>query len=214
MCFRLLNSTQKMKKSKNYFKRKKPIFQLVYEMMKLWSMICNFHGYMWRWPTTVRAKTKTARQKQIPTAKPKPFCFCCEVFGFALRYCFFFLPWGFWFCRDSCGPPYLSWIYGLRKQFKHIFLFPVYMRGEGRRGKEDRLLSRICSLSSAPSFIVFSFNLLLYQTRMENTPKKRLLRRVAVCTRTFTDLHKFSCLVTSLPLGSLYSRGQYKQKLT
>ena len=36
--------------------------------------------------------------KQIPTAKPKLFCFCCEVFGFAVR--FLVLPWGFWFCRD------------------------------------------------------------------------------------------------------------------
>ena len=31
------------------------------------------------------------------------FCFCCEVFGFALRS--WVLSWGFWFCRDSCGPP-------------------------------------------------------------------------------------------------------------
>ena len=31
-------------------------------------------------------------------------CFCHEVFGFAVM--FLFLPWGFWFCRDSCEPPY------------------------------------------------------------------------------------------------------------
>ena len=177
MCFRLLNSTKNMKKSQNYLKRQKAIIRLVYEMMKLWSMSFNFHGHMCvRWPTTVRAKPKTARQKQISTAKPKPFCFCCEVFGFAVSFLvsiavkyfvfavrFLVLPWQLW-------APYLSWIYGLREQFKHIFLFPVYMRGEGRRGKEDRLLTRICSLSSAPSSIVFSFNLLLYETRMENTP--------------------------------------------
>ena len=24
--------------------------------------------------------------REIPTAKPKLFCFCCEVFGFAMRY--------------------------------------------------------------------------------------------------------------------------------
>ena len=30
------------------------------------------------------------------------FCFCREVFGFAVRY---FVRWGFWFCRHSCGPP-------------------------------------------------------------------------------------------------------------
>ena len=178
MCFRLLNSTKNLKKSKNYLKRQKAIIRLVYEMMKLWSMSFNFHGYIsvLRWPTTVRAKPKTARQKQMPMAKPKPFCFCCEVFGFAVWFLvsvavkyfvfavrFLVLPW-------QLGAPYSSWIYGLREQFKHIFLFPVYMRGEGRRGKEDRLLTRICSLSSAPSSIVFSFNLLLYETRMENTP--------------------------------------------
>ena len=31
------------------------------------------------------------------------FFFCREVFGFAVM--FLFLPRGFWFCRDSCGPP-------------------------------------------------------------------------------------------------------------
>ena len=59
-----------------------------------------------------RQKPNTSWQKQIPTAKPKLFCFCCEVligfchevFGFAVM--FLFLPWGFWFCRDSCEPPY------------------------------------------------------------------------------------------------------------
>ena len=39
-----------------------------------------------RWPTTVTTKTKTSRQKQMHTAKPKLFCFCCEVFGFAVRF--------------------------------------------------------------------------------------------------------------------------------
>ena len=49
------------------------------------------------------------------------FCrFCLEGFGFVVRYfvlavrfsvlswVILFLPWGFWFCRDSCGPPYFS----------------------------------------------------------------------------------------------------------
>ena len=37
---------------------------------------------------TVETKipTYTSRQKQIPTAKPKLFYFCCEVFGFAVRF--------------------------------------------------------------------------------------------------------------------------------
>ena len=79
------------------------------------------------------AKPKTSRQNQILHSKTKIallcFCrevfgFCCEVFGFAVRFGFvvryfvfalrflvlpwgiLFLPWGFWFCRDSCRPPY------------------------------------------------------------------------------------------------------------
>ena len=54
---------------------------------------------------------------------PWGLCFCRKVFGYAVRYFVFavgflvlpwgilFLPWGFWFCRDSSGPPYLlpSW---------------------------------------------------------------------------------------------------------
>ena len=62
-------------------------------------------------PNTSQQKPNTSRQKQIPTAKPKLFCFCGEVFGFAVRFLvlpwgILFLPWGFWFCRDSCGSPY------------------------------------------------------------------------------------------------------------
>ena len=75
-------------------------------------------------------------KNQIPRGKTKAILlllwsiwFCREVFcsvleelrslfGFAVRYFVFalrflvlpwgilFLPWGFWFCRDSCGPPY------------------------------------------------------------------------------------------------------------
>ena len=37
-------------------------------------------------PNTSQQKPNTSRQKQIPTAKPKLFCFCCEVFGFAVRF--------------------------------------------------------------------------------------------------------------------------------
>ena len=63
-------------------------------------------------------------------------CFCREVFGFAVRYFVFavrflflpwgilFLPWGFWFCGDSCGPPYktlsLSLVFILQFQTKHL----------------------------------------------------------------------------------------------
>ena len=38
-------------------------------------------------PNTSQQKPNTSRQNQIPTAKPKLFCFCREVFGFAVR-CF------------------------------------------------------------------------------------------------------------------------------
>ena len=56
-------------------------------------------------PNTSQQKPNTPRQKQIPTARPKLFCFCCEVFGFAVRFLvlpwgILFLPWGFWFCRE------------------------------------------------------------------------------------------------------------------
>ena len=52
-----------------------------------------------------RAKTKYLTAKANTQAKPKLFCFCCEVFGFAVRFLvlpwgILFLPWGFWFCRD------------------------------------------------------------------------------------------------------------------
>ena len=53
-------------------------------------------------PNTSQQKPNISRQKQIPTAKPKLFCFCCEVFGqlfgFAVKY--LVLPWGFWFCHE------------------------------------------------------------------------------------------------------------------
>ena len=87
---------------------------------------------------TSRQKQNTSQQNQIlhsrnqishgkskySRQKPKLFWFCCEVFGFAVRFLvlqwgilfsarflvlpwgILFLPWGFWFCRDSCGPPY------------------------------------------------------------------------------------------------------------
>ena len=68
-------------------------------------------------PNTSQQKPNTSPQKQIPTSKPKLFCFCCEVFGFAVRFLvlpwgILFLPWGFWFsvllwrfwfCRDVFG---------------------------------------------------------------------------------------------------------------
>ena len=83
------------------------------------------------------AKPNTSQQKQNSFGFAVGICFCrevfgfcCEVFGFAVRslvlpwrlgFCLFVfsvrfsgLPWGilllprgFWFCRDSCGPPYI-----------------------------------------------------------------------------------------------------------
>ena len=40
--------------------------------------------YLTAKPNTSQQKPNTSRQKQIPTAKPKQLCFCCEVFGFAV----------------------------------------------------------------------------------------------------------------------------------
>ena len=37
-------------------------------------------------PNTSQQKPNTSRQNQTPTANPKLFCFCCEVFGFAMRF--------------------------------------------------------------------------------------------------------------------------------
>ena len=51
-------------------------------------------------------------------------CFCLEVFVFAVRYFVLILPWGFWFCRDSYGPPYktisLSLVFNLHFQTKYL----------------------------------------------------------------------------------------------
>ena len=54
-------------------------------------------------PTALTAKPNASRQKQIPTAKPKLFCFCCEVFGFAVT--FKFCHEIFCFCREVFGFP-------------------------------------------------------------------------------------------------------------
>ena len=45
---------------------------------------------------TTQQKPNSSWQKQIPTAKPKLFCFCCEVFGFAVRFLV-------WFCLEVFG---------------------------------------------------------------------------------------------------------------
>ena len=88
--------------------------------------------YLTAKPKTSRQKQNTSRQNQKPHGKTKYFtaktkyryltakanthgktklfCFCCEVFCFCREvFCFalmfLFLPWSFWFCRDSYGPP-------------------------------------------------------------------------------------------------------------
>ena len=53
-------------------------------------------GQLYGSPTALTAKPNTSRQKQISTAKPKLFCFCCEVFGFAVRFLV-------WFCLEVFG---------------------------------------------------------------------------------------------------------------
>ena len=76
-------------------------------------------------PNTSQQKPNTSRQKQIPTAKPKLFCFWCEVFGFAVRFLvllwgILFLPWGFWFFREVfCFLPWGFWF------CRDVFVFAV-----------------------------------------------------------------------------------------
>ena len=65
------------------------------------------------------AKPNTSQRKQNSFGFAMGICFCrevfglcCEVFGFAMRFLvllwgILFLLWGFWFCHDSCGPPYV-----------------------------------------------------------------------------------------------------------
>ena len=61
------------------------------------------------------AKPNTSQQKQ------NSFGFCCEVVGFAVRS--LVLPWGFRFCRDSCGPPYLcNSAWSIRHKIKETLL--------------------------------------------------------------------------------------------
>ena len=71
------------------------------------------------------AKPNTSQQKQNSFGFAvgiwfyrEVFGFCCEVFGFAVRS--LVLPWGFWFCRESCGPPWKPIIGGNTRS-----LFPL-----------------------------------------------------------------------------------------
>ena len=114
MCFRLLNSTKKMKKSKNYFKRQKAIIRLVYEMMKLWSMIFNFHGYMCTVPYNCQSKTKNRSAKTNTHGKTKAILlllwsiwFCREVFGQCCREIFCFCREVFGFAVTVVGPIFI-----------------------------------------------------------------------------------------------------------
>ena len=46
----------------------------------------------------LKAKPKSSRQKQNTSRQNRDVMFL-------------FLPWGFWFCRDSCGPPWYGQMY-------------------------------------------------------------------------------------------------------
>ena len=79
-------------------------------------------------PNTSQQKPNSSRQKQIPTAKPKLLCFCCEVFGFAVRFLvlpwgILFSPWGFWFC---CEVLFLPWCFCFCRE---VFGFAVTVVG-------------------------------------------------------------------------------------
>ena len=88
------------------------------------------------------------------------------------------------------------------------------MRGEGRRGKEDRLLNRLSPLFLLPLLYSFLVKSLALRNVNGKHTKKTPATQGSRLHDTFTDLHKFPCLVTNLLLGSLSSRGQYKQKRT
>ena len=87
----------------------------------------------------ITAKPKTSRQNQILHSKSKIALVLPWVFAFSVRFSvlpwgILFLPWGFWFCRDSCGPPYwppssfywnefdLSWF--MRQEKRCLFALP------------------------------------------------------------------------------------------
>ena len=56
-------------------------------------------------PKTSRQKQNTSRQNQILHSKIAlvlPWGILFLPWGILV------LPWGFWFCRDSCGPPYVG----------------------------------------------------------------------------------------------------------
>ena len=55
------------------------------------------------------AKPKTSRQKQKPHGKTENFVYFVFAVKFlVLPWRILLLPWGFWFCCDSCGSPYES----------------------------------------------------------------------------------------------------------
>ena len=88
------------------------------------------------------------------------------------------------------------------------------LEGRGGEGRKTDF-----SLDSQISFFChFFYSFLVQPLALRNANGKHTKKTPATqgsrLHDTFTDLHKFPCLVTSLPLGSLYSRGQYKQKRT
>ena len=141
MCFRLLNSTKNMKKSKNYLKRQKAIIRLVYEMMKLWSMSFNFHGYMCvRWPTLSEQNQKPHGKNKCPWQNQSHFAFAVKYlvlpcgFWSVLPWNILFLPWGFWFCRDSCGPHIYPGFMDSVNSLNIYFCFQFIWEGRGGEG--------------------------------------------------------------------------------
>ena len=93
--------------------------------------------YLTAKPNISQQKPNTSRQKQIPTAKPKLFCFCCEVFGFAVRFLvlpwgILFLPWGVWFCREVFC--FCREVFGFCRK---VFGFAVTVVGHHRLFKVD-----------------------------------------------------------------------------
>ena len=101
-------------------------------------------------PNTSQQKPNISRQKQIPTTKPKLFWFCCEVFGFNLPWGILFLPWGFWFCSDSCGPPYCKILHlPIRVLYPWKVLSQIVLKKLSARGPPQIMATWKCGVRKA-----------------------------------------------------------------
>ena len=65
----------------------------------------------WYYHKPTRFRQPNNGKSKYPQQNQSSFAFAVRYFVFAVRFLvlpwgILFLPWGFWFCCDSCGPPY------------------------------------------------------------------------------------------------------------